>query len=250
SVNPEIIEIYFKHFGLNNINTASSDKAIGDYFIIHLKSFLMKNLLDELSNIIITQSLKESHEYVLHFSVVLYFYAYSFYKRTANFSKDIEFLKADKFAKQLQANKSNKLNKRLEINGHENAKSKELKVINDSIKRLKNSNIEQLEAQLEYFSKKVTDSANATKPAGMKDITIQEVLMMKSLYWLVKELAKETETIKQDLKKGEKFGNLSSEEKADLASISNYLETDLLRADDLENIFEIDVDISESKVEE
>ncbi|CAG8462846.1 16707_t:CDS:2 [Funneliformis caledonium] len=126
-----------------------------------------------------------------------------------------------------EANKSNELNKRLEINGHENAKSKELKVINDSIKRLKNSNIEQLETQLEYLSKKVTDLANATKPAEMKDITVQEVLMMKSLYWLVKELAKETE------------------EKADLASISNYLETDLLRADDLENIFEIDVDISE-----
>jgi len=57
--------------------------------------------------------------------------------------------------------------------------------------------------------------------------------------------------VKDDLKKGEEFGNLSPEESADLSAINSYLDKQItIRAKDLENAFIIDTDISQEKVEE
>ncbi|CAG8473873.1 14671_t:CDS:10 [Ambispora leptoticha] len=181
----------------------------------------------------------------------------------------------------LQAKKSHELNKLLAINAREATKAGELRGLKDKLQKLKTDKIEHLEAQLEHLGKKITDPADQNKPGGMKVITVQEALAIKSLYHFVKELSKDIpnkvldpkyqqydnnvdqegknlneeairaflEVVKEDLKKGEEFGNLSPEEKADLSAINNYIDqAPTLRAGDLENVFKVDVDISENSI--
>jgi hypothetical protein len=58
------------------------------------------------------------------------------------------------------------------------------------------------------------------------------------------------ELLNSDIKAGEKLFGLAPEEKAELIGITNYLQEQRLRANELELVFNIDTDVSDKLVEE